>query len=130
MTDETEAVRRAFLDYAQAFEELNPSKVLQFYHYPALLIAPQKAVAINTRLKGFVTFVAVMTELKRRDYHHSKTEFLNVKLLSNNLAAVTGVVIRYQKDETELERYGLTYTFRKVDNLWKIIVGSLHDVQG
>jgi hypothetical protein len=66
-----------------------------------------------------------MMGLKRRGYDHSKTESLEVRQLRDNLVIVTGTVIRYKKDGSELERFNLNYTMRKVNDHWKIIVGTL-----
>lgn len=132
MINTSQAVLDTFRQYAQTFENLNPSTVLPFYHYPAMLVSPDKAVAIKNWIEGLVTFTIVMLDLKWRGYDHSKTESLCVNQLSDNLATVSGTVIRYQdareNDETELERFGLTYTLRLVEGEWKIIVGMLYDV--
>jgi hypothetical protein len=69
-----------------------------------------------------------MGDLKQRGYSRGEMPSLSVRRLSNNLAIVNGHVIRYRKDGTELERFGLTYTLRKVGEHWKIIAGILHDV--
>ena len=128
MNNDPQAVLSTFYRYAKTFEALNPLPVLAFYHYPAILISPNKAVAVKNRIVGFVTFLIIMHDLKRRKYGYSKTESLSVRQLSHNLAIVSGTVIRYKKDDTELERFGLTYTLRQVAGNWKIIVGILHEL--
>ncbi len=128
MNNDPQAVLSTFHRYAKTFETLRPSLVLPFYHYPAILISPSKAVAVKNRIVGFVVFLSIMRDLKRRGYDHNKTESLSVRQLSHNLAIISGTVIRYKKDDTELERFGLTYTLRQVEGNWKIIVGILHEV--
>jgi hypothetical protein len=118
-------ILKTFQDYAQAFETLVPSVVLPFYQYPAILITEQKSVKIANKIIGCVAFKIVMIRLKWRGYDHSKTESLQVRQLRDDLAIVTGTVIRYKKDDSELERFDLNYTMRKVNNSWKIIVGTL-----
>jgi hypothetical protein len=132
MADDTQTILNTFQDYAKTFESLNPLAILPFYHYPALLISSNKVAALNHQLEGLIKLSFVMAELKFRGYDHARTEFLSVRQLGNNLAIVSGVVIRYkkdrhEKDDDELERFGLTYTLRKVDESWKIITGMLHD---
>ncbi|MBL1178218.1 DUF6841 family protein [Pantanalinema sp. GBBB05] len=117
-------ILKTFEDYAQAFETLTPSTVLPFYQYPAILIAEQKPVTIN-KITGWAAFKIIMMPLKWRGYDHSVTGPLAVKQLRDDLAIVTGTVIRYKKDDSELERFDLNYTLRKVKNDWKIIIGSL-----
>ncbi len=128
MTNNPQVILDTFHLYAKSFENLKPSQVLPFYHYPAILISPDKVVAIKNWIEGFVIFKIVMGGLKKRGYDHSHTESLSVRYLSHDLAIVSGIVIRCKKDGTELERFGLTYTLRQVDGDWKIVVGALHDV--
>lgn len=118
-------ILKTFQDYAQAFETLDPSFVLPFYQYPAVLITEQKPVKITNKITGWAAFKIAMMGLKRRGYAHSKTESLEARQLRDDLAIVTGTVIRYKKDDSELERFDLNYTMRKVNNRWKIIVGTL-----
>lgn len=121
-------ILKTFLDYAQAFETLEPSVVLPFYQYPAILITEQKPVKITNNLFGWIAFKFAMSVLKYRGYHHSKTESLDVRQLRDDLAVITGTVIRFRKDCSELERFDLNYTMRQVDDSWKIIVGTLLEI--
>ncbi|HEY9617303.1 MAG TPA: hypothetical protein V6C64_10705 [Microcoleaceae cyanobacterium] len=118
-------ILKTFLDYAEAFGKLDPSVVLPFYQYPAILISEQKPVTITNDITGWVTFKIIMMGLKWRGYAHSVTESLEVRQLQDDLAIVTGIVIRYKKDDSELERFDLNYTMRKVGDDWKIIIGAL-----
>ena len=121
-------ILKTFEEYAEAFEDLNPSTVLPFYQYPAILITEQKPVTITNNIFGWAAFKFVMMGLKRRGYHHGKTESLEARQLRDDLAVITGTVIRYRKDDSELERFDLNYTMRKVDDSWKIIVGTLLEI--
>lgn len=130
MTDEKDLIEKAFQQYADAFQALEPAKVLPFFHFPAMLISPEKAAVIGNSIIGYFGFGKVMKDLKRRCFTRSYTEPLNVQQLSDNLAIVTGFVIRLKKckeehPETFLECFNLNYTMRKVDGSWKIIVGAL-----
>ena len=130
MTDEKDRIEKAFQQYADAFQALKPAKVLPFFHFPAMLISPEKAAVIGNPIIGFFGFRKVMKDLKRRCFTRSYTESLKVQQLSDNLAIVTGLVIRYkqcpkEQRETVLECFNLTYTLRQVNGSWKIIVGVL-----
>jgi hypothetical protein len=118
-------ILKTFLDYAEAFERLDPSVILPFFQYPAILITEQKPAKITNKITGWAGFKIAMIKLKCRGYDHSKTESLEVRQLRDDLAIVTGTVIRYKKDDSELERFDLNYTMRKVNEDWKIIVGAL-----
>ena len=130
MTDEKDLIEKAFQQYADAFQALDPAKVLPFFHFPAMLISPEKAAVIGNPIVGYFGFSKVMKDLKRRCFTQSYTKSLEVQQLSDNLAIVTGRVIRLKKckeehQETFLECFKLNYTMRKVDGIWKIIVGAL-----
>ena len=94
-----------------------------------MLISPEKAAVIGNPVIGFFGFKKVMNDLKRRCFTRSEARS-HVQQLSDNLAIVTGLVIRYKKcekdhSETVLECFNLNYTMRKVNGDWKIIVGAL-----
>jgi hypothetical protein len=59
-------ILKTFHEYAQVFETLDPSIVLLFYQYPAILISEQKTVKITNNIFGWLAFKIVMTGLKRR----------------------------------------------------------------
>ncbi len=127
MTDATQTILNTFESYAKTFETLNPLAVAPFYHYPALLISLPKVATLNNQVEGILKLSIVMLELKLRGYDHAYTESLSVRRLDENLAIVSGIVIRYRKDNTELERFGLTYTLCRTDENWKIITGMLYN---
>uniref|UniRef100_UPI0036F35553 DUF6841 family protein n=1 Tax=Trichocoleus desertorum TaxID=1481672 RepID=UPI0036F35553 len=108
---------------------LNPLAVLSFYHYPAILITPEKVVTVKNWIEGFVVFTAVMAELKFRGYAYSRTESLRVEQLSDRLATVSGIVTRFKEDGTKLECFGLSYTMRQESDGWKIVVGALYELE-
>lgn len=130
MTDEETLILKTFQQYAEAFQALEPAKILPFYHFPAMLISPEKVAVIGNPIIGYFGFKKVMQELKQRCFIESEAKFLNVQQLSDNLAIVTGVVIRYKQckgehQKTLLECFNLNYTMRKMNNSWKIITGTL-----
>lgn len=128
MNNDTEKILATFQAYGRTFEDLNPSTALRFFNYPAILISSKQQIALTNGLIGWVVFKRVMGDLKRRGYKYGRMHDLNVRHLDAQLAIVTGLVIRYQANDEELERFNLVYTFRKVGEDWKIIAGILHDV--
>jgi hypothetical protein len=130
MTDETALIQKTFAQYAEAFQALKPAKVLPFFHFPAMLISPEKVAVIGNPIIGYFGLKKVMQDLKRRCFTRSYIESLKVQQLSDTMAIVTGVVIRYKqckKDQNEIlmECFNLNYTMRKVNGKWKIITGVL-----
>jgi hypothetical protein len=132
MTDEEALIKTTFEQYADAFQALKPKKVIPFLHFPAMLISPTKVAVLGNPVIGYFVFKKVMKDLKLCCFQGSITKSLNVQQLSDNLAIVTGLVIRYKqcKDnepKTILECFDLNYTMRKVGGDWRIIVGALTD---
>ena len=127
MQDE-QKVLDTFNDYSKKFELLKPRELTPFYHYPSILISDDKAAALKNKLEAWFVLTKVMGDLKRDNYHQSEMRDLKVKLLSKNLATITGAAKRVRKDKTIILDFGLTYTLRKVSNEWKIIAGIIHDV--
>jgi hypothetical protein len=129
MMDESTLIQKTFEEYAEAFQALEPKQILPFFHYPVMLIAPDKVAVVRNPIMGYFGFKKVMKELKQRCFTRSYAESLQVQQLSENLAIVTGVVIRLKQcngqQEMVLECFDLNYTLRKVKGHWKITVGVL-----
>lgn len=129
MNDDSNRILDVFNQYAKTFESLNPLSVLSFYHYPAILISPDKVVTVKNWLEGSIVFTAVMVDLKLRGYAYSETESLRVEQLSDRLAIVKGVVTRRKEDGEKLECFGLAYTMHQESDGWKIVVGALYELE-
>lgn len=131
--NEVETIHKTFLEYGETFKTLNPLKVLAYYQFPAILI--ENGSKPRTLpfwpfgwLVGLVLFSVLMLELRRDQFQRSDITQLSVQQLSDDLALVSGRATRFKKDDTELKRFGFTYTMRKSQQGWKIIVGTIHDV--
>ncbi|OZH55693.1 hypothetical protein AFK68_02950 [Hydrocoleum sp. CS-953] len=129
MENEKSKVAETIVEYNKAFAKLKPRILGPFYHYPSILITPETVVTIDNGLKLWLVFTKIVTDLKKQNYDRSETSPLNVKLLSDNLAVVSAVATRYTEDNQLLTNFGFTYTMRKVEDRWKIIVGTIHDVE-
>jgi pimeloyl-ACP methyl ester carboxylesterase len=129
---ELKAVQERFIEYSKTFEQLDPTLIPPFLYLPSMLMTPE-IIAPPMTSKALVeaVFQEVMKGLKEKGYSSSKLDRLSARMLSENTAIVSGSATRYKKEEeveTELEKIGFTYTLRKdKDNLWKIIVGVIHD---
>ena len=95
-----------------------------------MLISHDKSVVIKNGFEAWLVFTKLMADLKKQNFARSEIheENTKVKLLSDNLATITGTATRYRKDETKLESFDFTYTMRKVSDSWKIIIGIIHDI--
>ncbi len=143
MFNEIEAVKAQFIEYSEVFNELKPELIPPFFHQGSVLITtPLVATMKNaTEIQG--VFTQFMNSLRDKKFTRSKLDInnLHAKMLSENIAIVSGSAIRYKKDgyvEDELEQIGVTYTFCKdipeatattqqpTDGVWKIVSGIIH----
>lgn len=138
MSDEIQAAKAQFIEYSEVFNKLDSKLIPPFFHLPSMLMTTNispKVMTTAIEVEGI--FTIFMSSLRQRNFTRSELDMnnLSAKMLSENTAIVSGSAIRYKKDQTtdtevELERIGVTYTFRKVedkDNPWKIICGIIHD---
>lgn len=121
-------VLQTFLDYRKAFVTLQPEAAAPFFHEPAMFMSSQGFIMMSNEAEKIGVFSKIMQDLKARNYKNTELKNLNVKQLSDGMAIVNADGYRYKTDGEELERYSLTYTLRKVENDWKIVVAILHDI--
>jgi hypothetical protein len=88
-----------------------------------------QVISINNGLKLWIVCTKIVADLRKQNYGRTETSPLKVKFLSENLAVVSGVATRYTKNNRFLTNFGFTYTLRKVDERWKIILGTINDVE-
>lgn len=124
-TEETAA--QTLRDYVQAFQSLRPSAMVSYFHLPFVLIADSgvRALVESGDLEAFLG--QVMDGLKARGFARSEITEMRAHRLSEKLALVSVRRIRYKTDGAELERLGETYTFRRVDERWKIAAAIVHE---
>lgn len=108
-TNETETIRKTFLEYGETFKTLNPLKVLAYYQFPAILIENgSKARTLPLWpfgwFVGLVLFSILMLELRYKQFQRSDITQLSIQQLSDDLALVSGRSTRFKRDNSELER--------------------------
>ncbi|WP_107669088.1 hypothetical protein [Cyanothece sp. BG0011] len=127
MTDQAEQLRSKIEQYRDIIPKLQPRLLFPFYHYPSILIT-QRVTPIKNRLGLWLVFRKVMADLKKQNYDRTETGPLNVKLLSDSVGIVSTVATRYSKDGQILATFGASYTLRKVEDDYRIVVLCIHDV--
>ncbi len=135
ISNEIEAVKAQFIKYSEVFNKLKPELISPFFHLPSMLMTTKVVATMTTAKEVEGVFTQFMDSLRDQNFTRSKLDIdnLGAKILSENIAIVSGAAIRYKKDptmgaEVELEQIGVTYTFRKdVSNDWKIIAGIIHN---
>ena len=114
--------------YYQAFSTLNVDAVLPFYHEPSMFIGAQGANAVSTRAAlGAMVFTPMMKDLSSRGFHRSEFSLRHGQRLSDTMAVLIGIAIRYKADCSELERLGITYIVGKQNTDWEITVLVAYD---
>jgi ketosteroid isomerase-like protein len=126
-TKDERAITETFTSYVEAFQTLNPHAVLPYCHVPCLLISPQGVRLMKTPLEVEALFARMLEGLQSRRYARSEITGLHVTQMSEHIAFVSVSRVRYTIDGQELERLGETYTLRKTDDGWKIVVATVHD---
>jgi 3-oxoadipate enol-lactonase len=123
-----EAIKDTFTAYSIAFNSLEPTQVLEFFHLPAMLMASKEVAIMQKEIDVLGVFKFLMDGLKERDFEESKIiSPLKITQLSENQGQVVAVAKRFNRSKEEIEHFGFTYTLRKVAGGWKIISGVLHD---
>lgn len=132
-TQETKLICQTFVEYGEVFKTLNPFKILSYYEFPALLIeAGSKSRTLPAFpfgwFVGLVLFTIAVLKLRSQRYSHSCFTQMSVQDLSDDLTLISGQATRFRKDDTVLKEFGFLYTMRKTSRGWKIIVGTIHDL--
>ncbi|WP_019501675.1 hypothetical protein [Pseudanabaena sp. PCC 6802] len=128
MNDQLKAIENTFFAYAGAFNKLYPTEVAPFFHLPSMLMTSSQVVVMNNSIEVLGVFTVLMDGLRSRNFAKSKIiGDLEIKQLSDNQGQVVGVAKRFDQEDKEIEHFGFTYTLRKVEDKWKIIVGVLHE---
>ena len=124
---EEEAITRTFNNYLHAFQTLDPHATLSYFHLPCMFIPPQGVIVLLSAPEVEALLTQVLEGLKARGYARSELLDLHVNQMSGNTALVTVSRVRYATDGRELERFGETYTLRRIEDGWKIAVAMIHD---
>jgi ketosteroid isomerase-like protein len=127
MAGDGDAIARTYADYFEAFQRLEPEAVLPYCHTPFMVLAPSGVMAVTGQAEARDLFGEMMKGLRERGYARSAWRSLGVHQLSESTAMVSAGVVRYRADDSVLERFGATYTLRRTDAGWMIVVLAIHD---
>jgi 3-oxoadipate enol-lactonase len=127
MNNQLDAIRKTFIEYADAFNLLDPTKVEPFFKTPSIMMNSELVVVLKEPKEVIGLFTVFMDKLRKEKFKESKILSLQVSQLSDNQGLVVGVAKRFNQADEEMEHFGFTYTMRKVEGNWKIIAGVLHE---
>ncbi len=127
--DETSGAVDAFRQYTEAFQALDARAVAQHFHEPALLITPTDVRAFPTIAAVEQGYARVMAEMPP-DYQRTEFTPLSASRLGDDLVIVNGGGVWKNAANEDLMAFGMTYTLRRIDRTWRIVVGAIHAPDG
>jgi ketosteroid isomerase-like protein len=117
----------AFQSYTRAFQSLDPKAAAAAFHEPAVMITPRGVEVLPDRAAVERAYKRVMAELPAMQYAGTKFEHIGERRLGDDLAQVTGSGTWMNAAGKEFMPFGMTYTFRKNGQSWRIVVAAIHD---
>ncbi|HZP92737.1 MAG TPA: nuclear transport factor 2 family protein [Burkholderiales bacterium] len=112
--------------YEAAWSRHDAAAIASFFYEPALRVGRAGPVVRPTRADQEAFFSGFLPGLVQRGYERSRWEELNVHLLDAQTAIASGIVVRYRKDGSDLERVAVSYGLRKTERGWKIFLSDTH----
>ena len=122
-----DAITQTFTEYAHAFQSLDSDAASSYFHVPCMVISAEGVLVMATPAEVQAFFNRMMDGLKARGYARSEIRSLHAKQVGASIALLSVSRVRYKTNGDELGRLGETYTFRKTDDGWKIVVAAIHD---
>jgi hypothetical protein len=117
--NEKDAIQSVMTGYYEAFGR-DSAAASGFFTEPALIVAPNGSVLLNTRADVAAALEKLLVALKRSEFSHSRLVDRRIKLLTSTTALCGGIAIRMKTDDTEINRAGWTYLLRKTAAGWQI----------
>lgn len=127
MDSDEASIRKTYADYLAAFHTLDAGSVAPFYETPCLFVSDRGVVSMSKGADVETLFSELIEGLKSRNYARSEVSDLRVRLLSDHLALVSGLAVRFDTSGAELERTNATYTLRKTEDGWKFVTVIAHE---
>jgi ketosteroid isomerase-like protein len=126
VVSDEQAVKDTLAAYEDAWSRHDPDAIASFYYEPALRVGKGGPNVRPTRADQKVFFTGFLPGLVERGYSDSVWESLEVRLLDDQTALASGVIVRRRADKTVLERVALTYALRSTPDGWKIFMSATH----
>jgi ketosteroid isomerase-like protein len=125
----TSGALEAFQQYTQAFHAGDPRAIAEHFHEPAFFVTPKEARALPTRSAVEQMYARVISEMPPG---YVRTEFspLSEHRLGDDLVMVSGGGTWKNAADEDLMPFGMTYTLRRTDGTWRIVVGVIHARDG
>jgi ketosteroid isomerase-like protein len=125
--ERTSEVLETFQRYTRAFQALDARAVARFFDEPALMITPDRVIALPTGAAVEQAYGRVMAELPRVGYERTDFSSIGVRRLSDDLAIVSGSGVWVKTSGERFAPFGMTYMLRRSGDDWRIVVATIHD---
>ncbi len=115
----------AFRRYTEAFQARDPRGVVPHFHEPAMMITPREVKPLATGAAVEEVYRRVMTDLPK-DYARTEFSPLEERRLGDDLVMVSGSGAWVNEAGEAFMKFGMTYTLRRTDGTWRIVVAAIH----
>jgi len=112
--------------YVRAFESLDADAVVPFYHLPCMFIAPTGVTLVLDAEVARGVAAKLIEHARSQDYRRTEILDLEVRMLADRLASLSGVFARFNSKGQEISRFGFAYTMYGVETGWKIVCAIAH----
>jgi ketosteroid isomerase-like protein len=124
-TNESNGALAAFKLYTEAFGALDARAVARHFHEPALLITPKDVISLPTAAEVEQVYGKIMSDMPR-DYVRTDFRGLSERRVGDDLALVTGNGSWKNASNDDIMPFGMTYTLKRIDTTWLIVVVAIH----
>jgi ketosteroid isomerase-like protein len=131
MENEKEEIIQTYRDYVQAFQSLDSKAILPYFHIPFISIASREVRVMATFPEIEASFKQNMEILRQNRYARTDIVEIYARQMSKGLALISVDLQRFTAGGEQLggpgRTYPYTYTLRKIEDRWKIVVAMAHD---
>ena len=124
---DTSAAEAALRAYAESFAHGDIDTVVSFLHVPCLYIRPAGVTVFPDAAAARAGLSVGMEQMRADGYDHSEFVGLASRVLSPDLVAFSGTIVRIGSEGQELNRAGLTYTLLLREGRWGLVCAIIHD---
>jgi hypothetical protein len=127
MSSEAELVEKTYRAYFTVFQMGDPRAITPYFHTPSLFISAAGTHALNTVREAEQFFDRLIYGLRNRGYARSVLDYVQVKMLADDLALVNARADRFQRTGELLEKISALYTMRKTTGTWRIATVTMYE---
>ncbi|MDJ0836896.1 MAG: hypothetical protein QNK37_10295 [Acidobacteriota bacterium] len=118
-----------FADYRATFASFDAAAVCRFFHYPNMIVSSEDTL-VNTDAASMEVHIKNLLDFyKEKGATEPRIQLLLPTELSPWLYQVSVTWGMFDDQDRQLVRFHTTYTLRRVDDSWKIVLVIAHDEQ-